>query len=315
MSSLTQQIQHDVTQLLATPHTRGGQPYSYADIADQIAASAATPPPTAEELARLETGGIDEDEVSTQHLQLIAAWAGRPAAMTPLVVRIKLHQLRQTITRPDGQPYTLREIADQIAALGYDGPRYSYLSQLANGTRSHPGMQYLQAIATWAGVPVGFFFDDPASTLQPQRQPDPARQEPSEQPADEFSAVDEPFAAKARRLFDAVKREDGTAYTGAEVAEEIGVSAGYLESLLNGDYEPGWPVVNKLAEFFGVELEFFATSERSRELNRQYELLARLGENNVSTLAARASELSPDKLRSVLEYIDFQANRSGPSHD
>ena len=68
-----------------------------------------------------------------------------------------------------------------------------------------------------------------------------------------------------------------------------------------------------LAEHFGVELEYFSNTEKGRELNRQYELLARLGEQNVRQLATRASQLSPDKLRSVMEFIDFQAGREDNS--
>lgn len=125
----------------------------------------------------------------------------------------------------------------------------------------------------------------------------------------EPSAAGEAFAPKLQRLFASVRRSDGPQYSKAEVATAVGVSRGYLYDLLNGKYEPGYALVVKLAEFFEVELEYFADTEKSREINRQYELLARLGENNVNKLATRASQLSPEKLRSVLEYIDFQASR------
>ncbi|EHR53454.1 putative transcriptional regulator [Saccharomonospora marina XMU15] len=117
------------------------------------------------------------------------------------------------------------------------------------------------------------------------------------------------FAMKFDRLFSSVKREDGTQYSKAEVAEKIGVSKGYIYDLLKGKSEPSHGLVVKIAAFFGVELEFFNDSARGRELNRQHELLAKLGDNNVRRIAARASQLSPDKLRSVMEYIDFQAHR------
>lgn len=125
----------------------------------------------------------------------------------------------------------------------------------------------------------------------------------------EPSAAGEAFAPKLQRLFASVRRGDGAQYSKAEVATAVGVSRGYLYDLLNGKYEPGYALVVKLAEFFEVELEYFADTEKGREINRQYELLARLGENNVNKLATRASQLSPEKLRSVLEYIDFQASR------
>lgn len=125
----------------------------------------------------------------------------------------------------------------------------------------------------------------------------------------EPGSADEGFAVKLQRLFASVRRADGARYTKTEVAEGVGVSRGYLYDLLNGKYEPGYALVVKLAEFFQAELEYFADSERSREVSRQYELLARLGENNVNKLATRASQLPPEKLRGVLEYMDFQAHR------
>lgn len=125
----------------------------------------------------------------------------------------------------------------------------------------------------------------------------------------EQSPAGDTFAAKLRRLFSSMKREDGSEYGKPEVAVAVGVSRGYLYDLLNGKSEPSHAVVVKIAEFFGVEMEYFTHSERGRELNRQHEILARLGEQNVRRLAARASELSPERLRSVMEYIDFQASQ------
>lgn len=118
------------------------------------------------------------------------------------------------------------------------------------------------------------------------------------------------FATRFERLFNSVKREDGAPHTKAEVASAIGVSRGYVYDLLNGKSEPSHGLVIKIVDFFGVELEYFNNSERGAELNRQHELLAKLGDNNVRQLAARASQLSPERLRSVMEYIDFQANQN-----
>ncbi|GAB3288985.1 helix-turn-helix domain-containing protein [Parasphingorhabdus pacifica] len=123
----------------------------------------------------------------------------------------------------------------------------------------------------------------------------------------------EGFAVKLRRLFESVKREDGSEYSKPEVAEAAGVSRGYLYDLLKSKNKPSHDTVVALAQFFGVEIEYFSNTEKGRELNRQYELLARLGEQNVRQLATRASELSPDKLRSVMEYIDFQAGKDDNS--
>lgn len=123
------------------------------------------------------------------------------------------------------------------------------------------------------------------------------------------------FGMKLDRLFQSVRREDGERYSKSQVAEAIGVSRGYLYELLNDRYDPGYNVVVKLATFFQVDLEYFADSERASELNRQYELLAKLGESEVNRLATRASQLTPDALSSVLDYIDFQATKGEQEHE
>jgi transcriptional regulator with XRE-family HTH domain len=124
----------------------------------------------------------------------------------------------------------------------------------------------------------------------------------------------ETFAIQLRRLFDSVKRPDGTKHTPREVAEEITrrghrVSRSYLYALLKGESEPSHTLVQALADYFTVPLDYFSNSERGQELNRQYQLLASLGEHNVRQIACRARGLSPEKLRSVLDFIDFEASR------
>lgn len=131
----------------------------------------------------------------------------------------------------------------------------------------------------------------------------------------EGPAAEETFAAKLGRLFDSVRREDGQPYTPREVAEELTrrghkVSKSYLYALLKGERDaPGHALVEALAEFFEVPVEYFSHTERGRELNQQYEIVAALGEANVRTIAARASQLSPESLKNVLEFIEFEAQR------
>ena len=124
----------------------------------------------------------------------------------------------------------------------------------------------------------------------------------------------ETFATKLHRLFQAVRRDDGSPYTPREVAEEVtshghSLSKGYVYDLLKGKSEPSHALVQALAAFFAVPLEYFADTERGHELGSQYEILAELGERNVRELAQRARGLSPQALRSVLDFIDFQTSR------
>ncbi|MEY8042341.1 helix-turn-helix domain-containing protein [Saccharopolyspora cebuensis] len=117
------------------------------------------------------------------------------------------------------------------------------------------------------------------------------------------------FATRLTTLFSSMRREDGKPFSKSEVAEAAGITRSYLYTLLKGESEPSYAVATRLAEFFRVELEYFSDSERGRELARQHEILAHLGEQRVQQIAARASTLTPDALESVLQFIEFQASR------
>lgn len=146
--------------LKSTRKSDGAERYSYTEIVDQIRAMGQSAPEP-EDLARMAGGQLDDpDTTPPAHLRAIAAWAGHPNAFSSEIIRLKIKQLRRRNRRPDGEQYTLREIAEQIHQLGFDGPSYSYLSQIVNGHRPNPGMIYLQAIAHWAGVPMSYYFDD-----------------------------------------------------------------------------------------------------------------------------------------------------------
>jgi transcriptional regulator with XRE-family HTH domain len=132
----------------------------------------------------------------------------------------------------------------------------------------------------------------------------------------EHSDVSMTFADRLRRLFAGVTREDGSRFTPREVAAGLTerghkVSKSYLYALLAGESEPSHALVQALATFFGVPLEYFGDSDRGTELNRQYDVLVALGEANVRRIALRARDLSPEQLRSVLAYLDFEASRGG----
>lgn len=144
---------------------------------------------------------------------------------------------------------------------------------------------------------------------------------PAEPVPGEAAGPHDTFGTRLRRLFDSVRREDGSKYTPREVAEEITrrghrLSKSYVYTLLKDESEPSHALVQALAEFFEVPLDFFSNSERGRDLNRQYQVLASLGDHNVRQIAFRAQNLSPEQLQSVLDYIDFAASKStrAPEH-
>lgn len=145
--------------------------------------------------------------------------------------------------------------------------------------------------------------------------PQPDRNVSSE-PVDagERAAEVESFAARLERLISLKKHDDGRPYTKPEIAEEMSrqglkVSKSHLYGLLNGASKPSLEVAQDLAQYFKVELEYFANSERGREIQAQYELLAKFSAQGVLDVAFRAKALSPDKLSSVLDYIEFQTSR------
>ncbi|MFJ7218915.1 helix-turn-helix domain-containing protein [Amycolatopsis sp. NPDC098790] len=124
----------------------------------------------------------------------------------------------------------------------------------------------------------------------------------------------EPFGVLLNRLIRLKKHDDGRPYTVAEVAEEVGISKSHIYGMINGSNDPSLRVAQQLAANLGVELEYFGTSERAREIQNQYALLARLSQQGISDLAYRASELSPNALSTVLDFIEFQANRDSENH-
>lgn len=130
----------------------------------------------------------------------------------------------------------------------------------------------------------------------------------------------ESFAEQLGRLFKAVRKEDGSAFTPREVAEQITAlstargntvtcSKSYMYALLNGQSEPSHAIVRAIAEVFGVELDYFSDGPRARELAQQYDVLAGVGDGTLSQIMHRASQLSTKELAHVLEIIDFEHGR------
>ncbi|MFI5590117.1 helix-turn-helix domain-containing protein [Amycolatopsis sp. NPDC051758] len=133
------------------------------------------------------------------------------------------------------------------------------------------------------------------------------------EPEDQQLQPPEPFGRLLERLIHLKKHDDGRSYTVSEVAEEIGTSKSQLYNLIKGANEPKLRLAQELATYFGVELEYFGTSERARDIQEQNALLERLSQQGVRDIAYRASALSPDVLSSVLDFIEFQASR-GENH-
>ncbi len=71
----------------------------------------------------------------------------------------KLAYLIESVHPPDRGPYSYREIAAGIA----DHPgamTAAHINQLVKGKQPHPRIHYVEALASFFGVPVAYFFDD-----------------------------------------------------------------------------------------------------------------------------------------------------------
>jgi hypothetical protein len=74
----------------------------------------------------------------------------------------KLAYLIETVHPPDRGPYSYREIAAGIA----DHPgamTAAHINQLVKGKQPHPRIHHVEALASFFGVPVTYFFDDEAT--------------------------------------------------------------------------------------------------------------------------------------------------------
>ncbi len=114
----------------------------------------------------------------------------------------------------------------------------------------------------------------------------------------------EDFAAKLKRLFEEKRKPDGTQYTQTEVVENTkGVlTRVYLWKLLSGRASnPGFHVIQALAEFFGVDPSYFFESDETK---------AELAKENqerdafLDQIALRSPDLDDDAKQAVLHMIE-----------
>lgn len=71
----------------------------------------------------------------------------------------KLAHLIDTVHPPDRGPYSYREIEAGIAE--HPGAMTAaHINQLVKGKQPHPRVHHVEALATFFGVPVNYFFDD-----------------------------------------------------------------------------------------------------------------------------------------------------------
>lgn len=122
---------------------------------------------------------------------------------------------------------------------------------------------------------------------------------------------DSAFADKLNHLFATVHPRESGEYTHEEVAEEIrrrggpSISHTYLWQLRRGiRANPSLNVIEALASFFGVPPGYFFDEEMTRRVNEQLDLATAIRDADIRNLALRASDLSPESLKAILDMVD-----------
>jgi len=118
------------------------------------------------------------------------------------------------------------------------------------------------------------------------------------------------FAAKLDVLFRTVHPSGGE-YTHDEVARAIKgaggptISATYVWQLRKGLRDnPTKNHIEALATFFGVPPAYFLDDAVAERIDAELELLVSLRDASVRQVALRASGLSPDSLRAIVDMIE-----------
>ncbi len=129
------------------------------------------------------------------------------------------------------------------------------------------------------------------------------------------TAID--FAKKLNTLFETKTKPDGTKYTQEEVIQGTkGVlTRAYLWKLRTGRAKnPGFNIVQALADFFDIDINYFRVSE-----DEEKAVLEKAQRNKlVSEVALRASMFSEETVLAIInmmEYIEKNRSEKGESQE
>lgn len=119
------------------------------------------------------------------------------------------------------------------------------------------------------------------------------------------------LAEKVDRLFQVIHPEGRGPYSLREVARGVAdmggpsMSASFLHQLRTGQRDnPGIKYLKAIAEFFGVSPSYFFDDEDGARVQAEVTLLESMRDNQVRSVALRASGLSPETLRTVQAFIE-----------
>lgn len=119
------------------------------------------------------------------------------------------------------------------------------------------------------------------------------------------------FAQKLNTLFDKKRKRDGSKYSQEEVIQgtEGVLTRAYLWKLRTGRAKnPGFNIVQALADFFEVDINYFRVDEEEEK-----ELIEKARRNKlVGEVALRASMYSEETVLAIINMMDFiENNRTG----
>jgi transcriptional regulator with XRE-family HTH domain len=118
------------------------------------------------------------------------------------------------------------------------------------------------------------------------------------------------LAERLNRLFATVHPADRGPYSNEEVARTIRdrggeISRTYLAYLRSGERDnPTMQHLDALATFFGVPPSYFFDDDAAARVDTELEMLVALRDNDIRSLALRASDLSPKGIRAVTDIIE-----------
>jgi len=130
------------------------------------------------------------------------------------------------------------------------------------------------------------------------------------------------LAQKIDYLFATVHPKNRGPYSHEEVASSIRksggptISASYIWQLRTGVKDnPTMKHLEALARFFGVPPAYFFNDESSEQIAAELSTLAAMRDNQVRSVALRASGLSPETLRTIQGFIERARTLEGLSDE
>ena len=123
------------------------------------------------------------------------------------------------------------------------------------------------------------------------------------------------LADKLNHLFDTVRGPGQKAYSNHQVAAAINqrsaelggptIDHSYIAKLRSGGRgKPSFEVIEALATFFGVKVDYFSDEEVAQRIDAQLALVAALRDSGVRDIALRAAGLSAEGLSTITAIID-----------